>query len=589
MSTIKIPKHLNRFVTFCKDGDEIPNELSSFVPQKPDLKGFPYPLPSAKSEYTCFANQGDIVWYGATTGLTRYDKNAKRDADRIMYFSADRYLYDNNVLAIFVDGDKVWVKTETGVVCIEMIPMTAEEKAHYMTEETVKYVTRHGMISHKYLREARNLDSKLPYGECDNDGGFTAGHAIGEIYKYAYYRSEYGDNDPRTVKAKKLATDSVEVALLCMNITGRGNGFAARTFLTRDEPVPDGYFFKKQGDKAYCIASPATLRRGIAGMVIDASTPVPDRLARHYRDEGYCDDDIIYKGDTSSDEITLHYMMMLNAYDFLVDDDDELRQIIVDTTQKLTEHIVDNEYRLIECDGKATLWAKWHEEYFTTPDGWADACLNSAELLMYLKVAEHITGDERWIKEYDYLINERHYDDYMLLHKDRFYHASYVLGCDPCEEMMYGDNMLAIMSYWGLLRLEKDEARREKFIKGLRTWDHTLLRETTPGYLFPLKSVYEDMPIDKEATIDWFIRFNPSRLASGVTYDRADVPIQPMVNGYKLTGWLLNQEERFIAKYDRDPLRFTKGESDTRKVEGSYVYTMGYWIGKFYGIIDDEE
>ena len=92
-----------------------------------------------------------------------------------------------------------------------------------------------------------------------------------------------------------------------------------------------------------------------------------------------------------------------------------------------------------------------------------------------------------------------------------------------------------------------------------------------------------------KATIDWFIRFNPSRLASGVTYDRADVPIQPMLNGYKLTGWLLNQEERFIAKYDRDPLRFTKGESDTRKVEGSYVYTMGYWIGKFYGIIDDEE
>ena len=93
-----------------------------------------------------------------------------------------------------------------------------------------------------------------------------------------------------------------------MNISGRGNGFVARSYLTPDEPVPDdGLFYRKSGGKAVCLETRASKKRGIAGLEIDASTPVPDRLAALYRERGYSDDGIVYKGDTSSDEMTLHF------------------------------------------------------------------------------------------------------------------------------------------------------------------------------------------------------------------------------------------------------------------------------------------
>lgn len=189
----KLSSHLCRFCSFYPAGDEkIPSELPGFKNEKPDLTDFPLPLPSKKSDYTCFSKVGEIEWYGAVSGLTRYDKNAEREEDAVMFFSAPRDLLDNDVKAIMPDGENVWVLTATGAAYIEMRMITMEEKADILLDETIKYVDRRGMVSQKYLREARNLESKLPYGHSDNDGCFTAGYAIGEIFRYATFKREKG-------------------------------------------------------------------------------------------------------------------------------------------------------------------------------------------------------------------------------------------------------------------------------------------------------------------------------------------------------------------------------------------------------------
>ena len=56
--------HLTRKITFMKKDDaRVPQALFETVNVAPDLKGFPYPLPSKKSDYTCFAegNNGVLV------------------------------------------------------------------------------------------------------------------------------------------------------------------------------------------------------------------------------------------------------------------------------------------------------------------------------------------------------------------------------------------------------------------------------------------------------------------------------------------------------------------------------------------------
>ena len=58
------------------------------------------------------------------------------EEDKAMHFTANRYLYDNKVVSIIDDGDKgCWVQTETGVVHIEMKPVSTREKAEMLLDE----------------------------------------------------------------------------------------------------------------------------------------------------------------------------------------------------------------------------------------------------------------------------------------------------------------------------------------------------------------------------------------------------------------------------------------------------------------------
>ena len=264
---IKLYPQLTRVSSHFKKYDiEVPKALLEARPQKPDLTDFPYPLPQKKKDYTCFCQgKNGVMWYGSNGGVTRYDPNADNLYDVVMYFGARRDLLDNNVQALVPDdADGVWVLTEKGVTHIAMVKMTMEEKSYKLLEETLTYVQRHGMVSQKYLAEPGNLKSALPYGHSDNDGSFSSAYAMGEIFRYATLKREKGDYAHETLEAREVAMRASEANLLLMYIAGRGNGFVARTYLTKDEPVPDdGLFYKKNGATASCIST--TGERYLAG------------------------------------------------------------------------------------------------------------------------------------------------------------------------------------------------------------------------------------------------------------------------------------------------------------------------------------
>ena len=586
----KLKSHLCRFCTFYKAGDEkIPEALLKTENEKPDLEGFAYPLPSKKSDYTCFVKNGEIEWFGASNGLTRYDANAEREEDIVMYFSAPRDLLDNNIKAIMPDGDNVWVLTDTGAAYIEMKLLSAEEKADILLAETLKYVDRRGMISQKYLFEGRNLDSIKPYGHSDNDGTFTGNFAFGELFRYATFKREKGEEHPDTVKARAIATRAVEACLLLLHIHSRGDGFAARTYLCADEPVPDdGLFFRITDGKATCLKTTDSEKRGVTGAVVDASAPVPERLARLYTEKGYTINDIIYKADTSSDEITHHFITLLTAHEIL-GDDAELDEIIVSSTKKLMKHIIDHGYELHDFTGKPTTWAKWSVSYFNTEFGWVDGTLNSAQLLMYLLVTMKVTGEEGiWREHYDRLINELGYADRAEKHFDRLYQASLSMGFDYFEDIMYGDHMLATLAYYGICTLEKDEKLLVKYRKGYKAWRTSIEREHNPGYdlLYAVACPDEDVDLDRHA--EWFYRTNASRLAAGVSLvGRHDIPVKKLRAGAEEISTLLPPDERFISKYDRNPYDYKNEDSGgIMCVESCYVYTLAYWFGRYHGFFE---
>ncbi len=589
---ITLPPRPTRVVSHYKRFDlEVPKELLDKRAVKPDLNNFPYPLPQKKSDYRCF-DQGanGVMWYGSSAGVTRYAPNADCLEDIMQYFCADRDLLDNNIKALLAEGDGVWVLTEQGVTHIEMKMISGLQKAKLLTEETLNFVARHDMVSQRGLAEPRNVRSRLPFGDSDNDGCFTANFAIGEIFKFATLKREKGIEAPETQKAYQTAMDASEATLLLMYIAGRGDGFVARTYVTSAEPVPnDGLFYKKNGATAVCVSTNAARKRGLIGIQIKADAVIPERLARHYRDEGFNDTDITYKGDTSSDEITLHYLHILVAHEFLGAEDEEYDALLCEAAKNTMNHIIAHGFELHECDGKPTTWAKWSPEYFNEGLGWVDGCLNAAEIFMYLRVTMHITGESgRYQEAFDKLVSLG-YVELTRKHNRRFFQASLRGGLDPREDLMYGDNALATCAFWGLITLEPDPERKAVFQEAYKGWRDKIGLEHNPGYEFPylLCCPEEEESCDWELLAKWFNRHNISRLAAGVSLDkRVDVPKKILMGGYAETSYLLMPDERFISKYDRNPLEFKNEDSGgLHVVESCYPYTMAYWLGRYFGFI----
>ena len=599
MQTISLPSTLIRDVrVFAKDDPAVPAELFTSVCEetRPDFTKIRTPLPAKKSEYTCFAQTNRAVWMGAPNGVTRYEPEAARAADTVMLFSAERSLSDPRVLALYApdpEKEEIWALTETAVSRIALQEVSPEIKAQRLTEESLRWVDRHGMVTQRDLARARTPESRVPYGHSDNSGSFTAAFAVGELFKYAYYRRKYGSAHPLAAAAKKSAVRATEACQLLMYISCRGNGFVARTFLTPNEPLPDdGLFYRIENGEATCLSTSQSREMGLAGKVIPAAAEVPRRLRHLYEDEGFTINGITYKGDTSSDEITHQYLLIYFAHQILGEEDPELDDIIKTSAKNTLRHIIENGNRLLECNGEPTTWAKWDEDYFASPIGWSDACLNAAELLMYHKVVMAVTGETgEWERNYRRLVEERGYAALSAKHDMRFHISAGNGGLEQVEELMYGDNMLATCAYWLLITLETDESLKELYRAGYRGWNGTFRREHNPAYDFPFMLSCPDDPIDTEMLCDWFRRENGSRLAAGVCVrGRQDVPLRYRFGGMKEVSWLLMPDERAISKYDRNPYAYcdTHNHNGVCHLESCYVYTFAFWLGKYFGLIEED-
>jgi len=601
---IRIHRHLNRFIELFPAGNpKIPSCLYAIKPQAPDLKDFPLPLPSKKGDYTCFAASRDgVVWYGAKTGLTRYDPAAPRKEDRVQYFSAQRHLCDNEVKAIQIkdsdsenDYEVLWVLTATGAAKITMRWLTGEEKAGILLEESLRVVDRRGMMTQRHLSVPGRPETAVPYNESDNDGCFGCGFAMGELMRYGVLRRELGADHPKAVEAKAVATRACEAMLLLLYMPCRGDGFPARTYMSPHEPVPaGGLYFRKLGDgTAEVVTAFNTLKDGTAGTIIPCPDKVPPRLAKLYEDEGFTEKGLVYKGDTSSDELTLHFAHLYYLCLILGEEDPELAQLAIEAGRALLGHILDHGLELIDAFGKPTTWAKFSERYFEFGSlGWVDACLNSAEILMYLRVMAHIDPeDARWQATYDALL-AKGYQHLGQKHAQRLDQMCAFLGNEPWEEIMYGDHMLATSAFWPLILLEPDEELRGLYRAGFASWRGSIAREFDPGYDLPFALTCPDEPVDWARLERWFHRNPASRLASSVNVTaRHDMPRRPPVTEDRgETGWLLPPDEYAVTKYDRNPNAFVDEDGGgARTVESCYVYTFAYWFGRFYCLVEDAE
>jgi hypothetical protein len=487
----------------------------------PALRGPAAPLPVGGVTAAAAASDG-AVWLGTTQGLMRLDVAAP-ERDRRQFLAGRRYLPDDRVVQVVPDAaGGVWARTATGVSHLELRPLTLAQKADHFEQRIRARHDRHGLVADCHLKTAGDTAS-FQLIDNDNDGLWTALYAAAACFRHAVTGSP---------EALARARKSIEAILFLEEVAGR-RGFPARSFIRRGEPMPrDGEW------------------------------------------HGTADGQYYWKGDTSSDEIVGHFFIFSVAYDRLPDP--ELKKRLAVTAGRIMDHVLDHGYNLVDLDGQPTRWGWWGPERLgREPD---ERALNSLQLLSFLKVAAHVTGQRRYAIEYEKVVRELKYTN-LITRVNEFR-----------TELNYSDEELAMLPFYTLFQYERDPTLLAVYRAALDAWWENIRREANPLWTFiylagqPDASInlsdavwtLDRMPLD---TIAWTVR-NSHR----ADLIRASAPDRFGRREY-LT--LLPPDERPVMRWNANPFVVDGGNGGHSEDDGA-AFLLPYWLGRYHGFLKGE-
>lgn len=330
--------------------------------------------------------------------------------------------------------------------------------------------------------------------------------------------------------ARERAERSVEALLYLESITGIP-GFPARSYIKPGEPQP--------GDGVWYDNAELGLR---------------------------------WKADTSSDEIVGHFFLFSVAFDTLPDA--KLKQRIAATTRRIMDHILSHGYYLIDRTGKPTTWGRWSPEYFASKPGRPDSPLNAVELLSFLRAARHITGDGKYDAEYKKVARTMGYAQIATQYREL------------SDELNYSDEELAMLSFYTLLRYEREGDLVALYRKGLEGWWHNIRRERNPLWnLIYLHSnpgvprepwtgqgleTLERLPLD---LVHWTVDNSARR---DMEWDRSE----DRFRSRQSLNWL-PPDERPVMKWNGNPFMVNGGNGGRSEDDGA-IFLLPYWLGRYW-------
>ncbi len=256
-------------------------------------------------------------------------------------------------------------------------------------------------------------------------------------------------------------------------------------------------------------------------------------------------------GDVSSDKFTdLCYSIGI-FYDLAAEG--EYKEIAADFLERVVGRVVDQDYRLVDIDGKMTLWGNF-SPYLPRQR------LNSMQMLAALKTAHRVSKNPRFRRAYHYLIDHHNYDDDTVMAK-RFW-------TEDRTHLHWGrnvpwDDKLASKALYQLLKHEDDGALRNKYLMSLhRHWHVWQMSDYERGHDVYYPMFYQVFTGDEVFTEE----------------------IQEAMKGR--WGFDRNQRTFSIPQEDGETRR-VESEEDHGGIETTLLI-RDYWFGRYYGLIDPE-
>jgi len=496
-----------------RGGEGLPYEdiTAIAVHREPWRRGGPQPRP-------------DTLWIGTTKGAIHYRPHA--EGRQWFYRQGERYLPDDHVLDVTVspDGKTAYFLTEAGLSAIEEREMTIHEKAERIEEIVNLRHRRLGLVADATFPDPDDL-SEYRIGDNDNDGLWTAYHVAAMSLAYAVTGEE---------RHLESAKESMHALVMLQNASGVP-GLVARSVLPPEEGAQKGPQWR----------------------------PTPDGS-------------MYWKSDTSSDEIDGHYLAFYAYWEHIARHIPEERDLIIQQVRDLTNYIVDNDYLLIDWTGERTRWGFWQPRMLNEqPEHYLERGLNSLQMLSFLKVAHHITGDAKFKEHYDYLITEHGYLNNVLTQKMVF----------P-DENNHSDNQLGYVAWYPILQLEHDPAVRPALQNAVRRHYKVIARDSSSFFYFVTATIDRDYVNIEDAVQN--LREIPldRRQYRMENSHRADVQFDPYVDrfGRGQLMEVLPADERNFSKWNQNPYVPDAGAGGHLEDDGAH-YLLPYWMARYHGFL----
>ncbi len=481
------------------------------------------------------------MWIGTRQGVTRY--NGTTWSLR----HGRRWLINDDVRDIAFDpSGNAWIATAGGVSLIRRREMTLAEKADYFQRVCLeRHVRAPWLVEHCRLRVPGDISTWEPDDD-DNDGQYTAMYLAMESFRYAATRNP---------EARDNAKKAFDALRFLQTVTGT-DGFVARTV------IPATWTRMHDPNRTYTEREWAEVRVG---------DPREKRVENMWRPSK--DGKWLWKGDTSSDEITGHMYGYLFYHDLVADAAE--RAEVAAHVRRIMDYIINGGYVLKDLDGTHTQWAVWSPEKLNgDPDWAAERGINSVEILSYLKLTYHMTGDPRYQREYERLIRDHHYAE----------NARRAKTYDIMWRTHIDDELLAL-AFPALLLYETDPALKAIYRESLDHWYRGARRDQSPYFNFTYASLAgkefhrdESMAFLRDAPLDlvnW--RMDNTR--------REDIRrVRKPEIEYLQTSRILPVSERGVVRWDKNPWDAVAG--DGGYTEWTPVYwLLPYWMGRYHGYI----